>query len=203
MAKTKVKLIKGDQRTLEHEVWSKWIDTVAKLFDRHISAWPEDDPLAYNETASVAFLAAAGSVAGYVTLAECKTDKLDSTEADSAKLERRKRQGRADLWLHSTKRYWAFEFKQRLGVGVSRANGRLASWMKLAEKCALDIDDEEDGKPVAGLILPLYFIEDDEKSDRASEEIKAFASKEADYCWLISPPHQRRPTYILFKFVEK
>lgn len=201
MSKTKVKLIKGDKRTLEYEVWSKWIKAAAKLFDRHISAWPEDDPLAYNETASVAFLAAAGSVAGYVTLAECKTDKLDSTEADPAKITMRKRQGRADLWLHSAKRHWAFEFKQRLGIGVSRANGRLGSWMKLAEKCALDVNESEDGKPIAGLILPLYFIEDDQRYERASTEISRFASEKVDYCWRLTPPDSRRPTYILFNIV--
>lgn len=201
MAKTKLKLIKGDARTLEFEVWSDWLKKAGKLVDRHISKWEEDDPFAYNETASVAFLAAAGSVAGHVTLAECSTEKLTVSKKDPEKVKKRRRHGRADLWLHTAKRNWAFEFKQRLSVGASRSNGRLSSWMKQARDCARQVVEEEDGRPVAGLIISLYFIEDDETSKRAAAAIEDFAQENVTFCWRLTPSEGRRSTYLLFDLI--
>ncbi len=202
MAQSKVAFVCGDQRTLEFEVWSDWLRTAAKLVDRHIEmSDDDDDPFAYNETASVAFLAAAGAVAGHMTLAECTTEKLIPDEADPEKIRKRKRHGRADLWLHTSKRKWAFEFKQRLSVGASRANGRLSSRMKLAENCAKQVIRKDDGEPVAGLIVSLYFVDHDETAARAAAEIERYAIENCTYCWRLTPPEGRRPTYFLFNLV--
>lgn len=204
MKKTKVELIKGDTRTLEFKLWSGWLGQAAMLLDRHISKWEDDDPFSYNETASVAFLAAAGALEGHVTLAECTTEKLSTNKRDSTKVTKRKRHGRADLWLHTTKKDWAFEFKQRLNVGVSRANGRLKSQLDKARFCAKAVVEEEDGHPVAGLIVSLYFIESDETAEKASKEIEVFvndADNDVKFCWLLTPPEGRRPTYLLFDLI--
>lgn len=197
MQKTKAKLIVGDQRTIEFDVWSKVFAKAAKLVDRHISFWPGDDPFAYNETASVALLAAAGAMAGHMTLAECTTEKFATDEADPSKLTKRRRHGRADLWLHTARKHWAFEFKQRLSVGVSRSNGRLNSWMMQAEKCAREVIQKSDGSAVAGLIVSLYFIDEDDLAEKASLEIEKFAHSHAAYCWELSPPHGRSTYFLL------
>ena len=161
--------------------------------------WDDDDPFAYNETASVSLLAAAGSLAGHVALAECTTKKL--TGSTSAKAKRRERHGRADLWLHTSEKNWAFEFKQRMNVGVSRANGRLHSHLDAARKCASDVIKGPDGDPVAGLIVSLFFVDDDVKAAKAGNEIEAFAKNEVDFCWRLQPQDGMRPTYFLFDLV--
>lgn len=195
---SRVEFISGKTNTLEYTIWQDWLKKTAKLVDRHIAKWKKDDPFAYNETASVALLAAAGSMAGHVTLAECTTEKLTQSEKDPDKVKQRKRHGRADLWLHTDRRHWAFEFKQRLSVGASRANGRLQYYMTEAQRCARQVVEREDGVPVAGLIVSLYFIEDDLVAERAESELMKFAIDGSYYCWCIRPPNQRRATYFLF-----
>lgn len=197
MTRTQVTLVKGDARTTECKTWSDWLSKAALLLDRHQSVWGDDDPFAYNETASVAFLAAAGALAGHVTLAEYCTEKL-SASADTGKVRKRKGHGRGDLWLHTHGRHWAFEFKQRMSVGVSRGNGRLKSLTDAARACAKQVIEENDGVPVAGLIVSLYWIEDDDAALRAAEVIERFAHENVAFCWRLAPPANRRPTYLLF-----
>lgn len=197
MPKTQITLVNGDARTTEFRVWSEWMAKAAFLFDRHLSLWDDDDPFSYNETASVAFLASAAALAGHVALAECCTEKL-SAAADTAKARKRKRHGRGDLWLYTEKSGWAFEFKQRLSVGVSRGNGRLKSRMAAARKCAEQVIEKVDGQPVAAMIVSLYWIENDDAATRAGEEIERFARENVAFCWRIAPPANRRPTYLLF-----
>ena len=198
MARSELEFISGDKRTLEGRIWHDWLKEAAKLLDRHVAKWEEDDPFAYNETASVALLAAAGSMAGHVTLAECSTEKLTQSEKDPDKVKKRKRHGRADLWLHTHRRHWAFEFKQRLSVGASRSNGRLQYHMTEAQRCARQVVESEDGVPVAGLIVSLYFIENDEVAERAEGELIKFARDGTYFCWCIRPPDERRATYFIF-----
>lgn len=205
MPKSKLEFVNGDKKKAEYTIWSSWLAKAAKLVDRHISCVNDDDPFAYNETASVALLASAAALAGHVALAEYSVTKIDSEKASSGKLKKRERNGRGDLWLHAKGRDWAFEFKQRNSVGVSRANGRLKSHFDAAEKCAKKINGEE-GTPVAGLIVSLFFIEDVEDEDDkdrvakdAASEIERFAKEQDLLCWKITPPEGRRPTYFLFR----
>lgn len=194
---TRVELVTGDARTTEYNVWSGWMQKAALLVDRHQNLWGDDDPFAYNETASVALLAAAASLAGHVTLAEYCTQKLEPKK-DKAKARRRKRHGRGDLWLHTESRHWAFEFKQRMSVGVSRSNGRLLSLTNEARRCAEEVIEKEDGRPVAGLVVSFYWIDDDDVAKHAAVEIEKFAKNNVAFCWCLSPPDNRRPTYFLF-----
>ena len=194
---TRVDLVTGDARTTEYNVWSGWMERAATLIDRHQDLWDDDDPFAYNETASVALLAAAGSLAGHVTLAEYCTQKLEPKK-DKTKARRRKRHGRGDLWLHTDRRHWAFEFKQRMSVGVSRANGRLLSLTNQARRCAAEVIEKEDGRPVAGVVVSLYWIDDDDVAKRAADEIEEFARNNVAFCWRLSPSKNRRQTYLLF-----
>lgn len=194
-----LKAITGDKDTAEYEIWSEWLHSAALLANRHVRMWDDDDPFAYNETASVSLLAAAGSFAGHVALAECSTVKLK--EGASEKAAERKRHGRADLWLHTTEKNWAFEFKQRMNVGVSRANGRLSSHLNAARKCAHDVIKGPDGDPVAGLIVSLFFVDDETLAKKAASEIESFAKNResgVDFCWRLRPAKGRRPTYFLF-----
>jgi hypothetical protein len=198
MPKTKVRLVKGDKRTIECRVWSDWMSQAALLLDRHQDLWGgDDDPFSYNETASVAFLAAAGALAGHVALADCCTEKLPPA-ADTSKARKRRRHGRGDLWVHTERRGWAFEFKQRMSVGVSRSTGRLKSQTKAARECARQVIRKVDGEPVAGLIVSLYWVEDDDAARRAADEIERFAHENVAFCWRLAPPAGRRQTYLLF-----
>lgn len=195
----RLKCITGDKSSIEYDIWSEWLYSAAMLANRHVRMWKDDDPFAYNETASVSFLAAAGSVAGHVALAECSTVKLQN--GASAKAENRERHGRADLWLHTSEKNWAFEFKQRMNIGVSRGNGRLSSHLNAARKCAQDVIEGPDGVPVAGLIVSLYFVDDDFLAKEAASEIERFAKNSesnVDFCWRLRPSKGRRQTYFLF-----
>ena len=195
----RLKFITGNKSTVEYDIWSEWLYSAAVLANRHVRMWGDDDPFAYNETASVSLLAAAGSFAGHVSLAECTTAKLQ--DGASAKAEKRERLGRADLWLHTNEKNWAFEFKQRMSVGVSRADGRLKSHLDAARKCAFDVIKGPDGDPVAALIVSLYFVDDEFMAKEAAAEIERFAKNkenEIDFCWKLRPRKGRRPTYFLF-----
>jgi hypothetical protein len=75
MAKPAAKLLKGKTNTLEFAVWSKWLNAAASLTGRYVGQLEDDDPFAYNETASVSVLAAAAACAGFVGLAEFSTAK--------------------------------------------------------------------------------------------------------------------------------
>ena len=200
MPKTKVSFVSGKTNTIEFEMWSAWLRQAGRLVDRYIGYVDEDDPFAYNETASVALLASAASLAGYSALAEYVTKKLDVDKADPAKVAKRNRNGRGDLWLQTDKRNWAFEFKQRMNVGHSRADGRLASGLADAEKCASKTL-RNDGNPVAAFIVSMFFIEDDDVAEKASEEVRNFAIDRKVYCWELIPPEGRRPTFLIFKLI--
>lgn len=209
MAITKVSFICGDKRTAEFKIWSKWLSGAGVLLDRYVDCVDDDDPFAYNETASVAFLASAAALAGHCALAEYSVTKIDAAKADKRKLQDRERHGRGDLWLHAEGQYWAFEFKQRNSVGVSRADGRLGSLFKKAVNCAKKVKRKQEGTPVAGLIVSLFFIEDakdttepDRVAKAAAAEIERFAREEKLYCWKIEPPDRRRPTYLLFRVLH-
>ncbi len=209
MATTRVNFISGDKTTAEFKIWSKWLRKAGVLFDRYIDCVDEDDPFAYNETASVAFLASAAALAGHIALAEYSVTKIEAAKADRRKLRDRERHGRGDLWLHAEGQYWAFEFKQRNSVGVSRADGRLGSLFGKAVDCARQVNRKQEGTPVAGLVVSLFFIkgakdktEPDGVADAAAAEIERFGRSAELYCWKIEPPDRRRPTYLLFKVLH-
>lgn len=142
---------KGHRGTLEYKAWSKWLDAADVLTKRYCRAMDEDDPFAYNETASVSVLAAAAAYAGYVGLADFSTRK-------ASRENRAHGPGRSDFWMQGEARDWAFEFKQWMPVTAPRK--RLVSHMEAAKDCARTIIKGRADGVVAGLIVPLYWIEE-------------------------------------------
>ena len=120
-------LLKADKRTREARIWDHWMSCGAAYAERYFAEASEDDPFAYNETASVSHLAAAAALAGYLGMAEWSTDKKSRLDR------RRKGYGRSDLWLCAEGSTWCFEFKQVRGG--SAGPKRLSNGMERAVEC--------------------------------------------------------------------
>jgi hypothetical protein len=99
--------IKCDARRSEAEIWGKWLDRVPQI-RRAFAKMIDDDPLLYNETASVGVLASAATRADLLALAEYSAVKRGNGRG------RPHGYGRCDLWLAdpAANMSWAFEFKQ-------------------------------------------------------------------------------------------
>lgn len=143
-----VALIEGDRRTREAKQWSGWMRELQKVRDRLYSSYYEIDPILWNETASVATLTNAASMAGFFTLTEYIISKRANTRG------RPFRSGRCDAWIADIdqNRSWAFEFKQRPfrpGTHQSTFDKHLQD----AYDNARSIDPNEGGRRVGGLIM--------------------------------------------------
>lgn len=190
---------KGRRNTLEYKAWSKWLDAADALTMRYCRAMEDDDPFAYDETASVSILAAAAACAGYVGLAEFSTRK-------ASRENRAHGPGRSDFWMQAEGRAWAFEFKQWMPVTAPRK--RLVSHMAAAKGCAERIVKGQLDGVIAGLIVPLYWIEKGKRStiedvlQRARTNLEAFAG-ECHFTWTIGGAGGARETWLLFKIVRK
>lgn len=189
---------KGRRNTLEYKAWSEWLDAADALTRRYCRAMEEDDPFAYNETASVSILASAAACAGYVGLADFSTRK-------ASRENRAHGPGRSDFWMEAEGRAWAFEFKQWMPVTAPRK--RLVSHMAAAERCAKTIVRSRSDGVIAGLIVPLYWIKEGKRStsevvlQRARTNLEAFAS-ECDFAWTVGGAGGARETWLLFKIVR-
>ena len=98
--------LKGDQRTSAYRGWKPWLGAAAALVKRYNDEL-DDDPFAYNETASVSLLASAAAQVGYLGLAEFGVTKGHRTDRRLAV------DGRCDFWMAGQTTNWGFEFKQR------------------------------------------------------------------------------------------
>jgi hypothetical protein len=78
-----ITFLNGDRRTAEYRAWTPWLKAVSALVARFAGELA-DDPLAYNETASVSLLAAGAAKAGHLGIAEFSTVK--GHKADGADL---------------------------------------------------------------------------------------------------------------------
>ncbi|WP_260482921.1 hypothetical protein [Sphingomicrobium flavum] len=193
---TTVVCLKGNKRQMEHRLWEDWLQYAARLFDRHYGRWANDDPFGYNEAASVSLLAAAASFAGHVVQTEFSTQKKVAGHPVVGTRGTDRRYGRGDLLIRTEKRSWAFEFKQRFGKFTE---SYLRTDLERASKCADAIFEDEDGVPVAALIMNLSLIEDDEKIEKSCEVIEQFArNSDIDFCWRLDPPDKCAPTYFCF-----
>jgi hypothetical protein len=85
--------------------WDAWMTEADKLYSRFLDRL-EASPFAYHEVASVGFLASAAVMAGFVSLAEYEIIKRGRHD------KRTKGDGRADLWFHTGRRAYSFEFKR-------------------------------------------------------------------------------------------
>jgi hypothetical protein len=123
MSKAKFEWMEADRRRVEFKSWEPWLKRVAK----HRAAFADvidDDPMHYNETASVGVLASAASSVGLLSIAEYVCIKRVANDR------RRRKSGRADLWVYDAKfeRSWAFEAKQyecRPGVKLKTLEAKL------------------------------------------------------------------------------
>lgn len=100
--------LKVDQRRREAELWRPWLNRVPRIRRQFADVIEGDDPLLYNETASVSVLAGAATRAGYLALAEYSSEKRGAGRG------RPYRKGRCDLWISTpiAERSWSFEVKQ-------------------------------------------------------------------------------------------
>jgi len=190
---------KGHRSTLEFKAWSEWLNAADALTKRYCRAMEEDDPFAYNETASVSVLAAAAACAGHISLADFSTRK-------ASRENRAHGPGRSDFWMQAAGRSWAFEFKQWMPVTAPRK--RLVSHMSAAEACAKKIVKGQSDGVIAGLIVPLYWIEKGKRStsedvlQRARTNLEKFAAG-CDFAWSIGGACVERETWLLFNIVRK
>ena len=180
--------IKGDERTAEYRVWSHWLKSAAELQGEWHLADPEDNPFAYNETASVSFLCCAAGRAGYVGLADYRVEKFLGY-------------GRCDLWLSDGAHEWAFEFKQLAPGGVPRR--RIHRKWAEATRCAMDLRKESGIGRVAGLILSTYWIDDDDRRESCRTLMAAFVGSDADFAWELNPTDKSGvEATIAFKLID-
>jgi hypothetical protein len=179
----------GKRTTREYKAWQPWMDEAAQLTARFALEW-EDDPFAYNETASVSALCSAAISAGHLALAEfmqLKRAKLDG---------RSYAHGRWDLWLATKNYQWGIEFKQ---IRTRFPHYRLKTALNDAVDCAKKINKNDTDRRVGCLIATLP--EDKNKKDKARSNLERFA-EECAYAWRIDLKDDSRKTYIFFQYVQ-
>lgn len=168
--------LRGRRSTAEFRCWSPWLESAARFWirwrDEH-----DDDPFAYNETASVSCLVAAAAGAGYLSLADYVVTKGHADDR------RWGVHGRCDFWLDTGRRDWAFEFKQRHAAATG-ARG-LARGLERAIDCARCLRTYQ-GQRTAGLIVSLAMLEPP-GVDRTIAKLQRLA-QEVDHVWRIGPP---------------
>jgi hypothetical protein len=188
MSAARIRKLQGDARTLEAEVWSKWLRATGKLVDRFVDELG-DDPFAYNETATVSVLCSGAALAGGLSLAEYALTKR-------AERDRRKSApGRCDLYMLTPGRSWGFEFKQLFPYGVPKK--RLETAWDAARRCASCLPTTEADHRVAALVVSLYRLPE-AKQDTARDALREFAPR-ADYAWeLQSSTNDHADTFFYF-----
>jgi hypothetical protein len=102
-----VEFIEGDRRTKHYKSWSKWIASIDKL-RRQWASQIDHDPIAYNEVASMSFMATAAVKVNWQALVEYTTVKRGKKDG------RENANGRADLWVYDPEldTSWSIEAKQ-------------------------------------------------------------------------------------------
>lgn len=183
---SKAELLHGKKSTREYRIFQSWMDRAATIaFD--FAEEYEDDPFAYNETASVSLLCSAAIAQGYLALAEFI--QLKRARHDK----RKKASGRWDLWFAAEGRQWGMEFKQ---IKSRFTAGRIASAMKEAVDCAKDIVKKDTDQRMGCLIAS-----DTPLVDRARENLVLF-SKHCDFARKIDIEGDSRETYIFLDYVK-
>ena len=176
-----ITLLKGDRRTCESKLWERWLTCagcVAQAFDEL-----EDDPFAYNETASVSALAAAAAMAGMLSVAEYPVDKKDRTDR------RKNVSGRADFWLHHEQKTWSIEFKQLMPDDEDVPSlGKIKKTFEKAVADAANLSRNEADARVGALIVSTYWFEHEEKKAKLLERLREFGANErVHFSWKVDP----------------
>jgi hypothetical protein len=139
--------IRSDERRHEAAVWAKWFGRIPRIRNDFFEAI-EDDPLLYNETASVGVLACAASRSGLLALAEYSAIKRGTGRG------RPHGNGRCDLWVAEpgAEFSWAFEFKQLFCPSNPRTK-TIAAALTLACKDVDKIHPLEAKRRFGGLLV--------------------------------------------------
>lgn len=182
--------IKGHAGSVEVRVWQQWFDETARLIER-FDAEDDDDPFAYNETASVSLLCSAAARIGCLALAEFAAQKRGAKDG------RTRSNGRADFWMRDRARDWSFEFKQITYGSITL--GRLRTKMAEADACAGKLMRYGPEHLISGLIVPLYYHETD-KRGKAREKLEAFKD-ECAFAWHLAAPDDGPETFLFFNQV--
>lgn len=186
--------LKGDQRTAAFKGWRPWLEAAAALVKRYNDEL-DDDPFAYNETASVSLLASAAAQVGYLGLAEFGVTKGHRTDRRLAV------DGRCDFWMAGRTTNWGFEFKQYSPTDRARPS-KLLDGMKKAMAAAGCLRHDEADERVGGLIVPLYWIDDEGDLKDACAVLTAFA-KHCEFAWRIPAPGDASgDTFLFFSIVD-
>lgn len=185
--------LKGDRRTAAYKAWRPWLEAAARLVKRFDDEL-DDDPFAYNETASVSLLASAAAQVGYLGLAEFGVTKGHRHNR------RLTVDGRCDFWMAGETTTWGFEFKQRSPTDRLTPSIPLRG-MEEAMEAARCLRHDEADERVGGLIVPLYWIEDEADLVDACAALTAFA-KHCEFAWRIpAPGDSSGDTFLFFSVV--
>ena len=181
--------LKADRRYLEATAWEPWLKRVAtarRAFARFIEA----DPMT-NETASCGVLASAATSSGLLSMAEYICVKKHKTDY------RRRRKGRADLWVGDRRRdkSWAFEAKQLRSKAGTRFV-TLERWMKDAAHDASQMHDLEADELFGLLLVTLPQGLDARQDEGLRGRLAAFAA-ETDFDCRVGGA--RTPAFMYFR----
>lgn len=183
-----VERIHGQSRRVEATAWQRWLEEAGALIGR-FNDEEKDDPLAYNETASVSLLTAAAARIDALPLAEFCVTKKGFDDG------RKRSDGRADFWMRMPKgRAWSFEFKQ-ITYGTITPT-RLRRQMDAADKCASKLVRYGPEHLVAGLIVPLYYVDLKERG-QARDRLHEFKVR-CDFAWHIHAPNDGPESFLFF-----
>jgi hypothetical protein len=166
--------IRCDQRRRESHLWRNWLRLVPVIREEFLSVI-DDDPLFYNETASVGVLASAASRAGLLALAEYSATKRGTGRG------RPHRHGRCDLWVCevSGKTSWSFEMKQLFCASNVR-DATIEAALESARRDAKAVHPLEATHRFGGLLLSARA--GGALNVEATERIITFA-KRATFAW--------------------
>lgn len=148
------------------------------------------DPLFYNETASVSFLASAASRAGLLSLCEyVATKRLIA-------LGRPHMNGRCDLWIADKKKgsSWAFEFKQMFTRSKPRRS-TIEERLRIACRDAHSVHPDEADKSFGALLL---LCRDKQEWHEQTEQMLEDLGSEVLYSCKFE--HSTSPAYL---FIDK
>lgn len=171
-----VTMLSGDLRTHEAKHWPTWIGKVPGIRKRFHS-WSDDfDPFHFNETSSVAALANAATLAGFVAQTEYILDKRHTTRG------RAWRRGRGDLWIADNESgcCWVFEAKQHFAATNIREK-TFCQHLQRAYDDARGVDRGEADQRVGCLIV---VPRRDAKAEGVTQRMDEFATN-ADFAFRI------------------
>lgn len=188
MAGVGAEKLKGNETHREYRYFQSWLDHAALLAERFYREC-DDDPFAYNETASVSLLCSAAMASGQLALAEFTQEKRGIGRG------RRYVRGRWDMWMGTDRFHCGLEFKQ---IKTRFTADRLEQVMAAAVRCAAAIEKTHTDRRLGCLIATPRG--EGAMHRRALANLEAFA-QECDYAWRIDAGDGHCRTFLFFRYV--